>query len=143
MTRQVVLSEVSPTAERLPDRRTGKRAVHGVGGVVLAAHGLVHLMGAGQLRYADADPAPGSAAGVAVGMVWLAAALLFLLAAVLLVRRRPEWRSAAVLGVVASVPVLLPVAATAGAGLVVDGAILAAVWASSGPAVGPLGRVRR
>ena len=59
--------------------------------VVMAAHGLVHLMGVsllwqlgepGQLRYADAVPAPGSAAAYVAGGLWLVAAVLFVAAAV-------------------------------------------------------------
>jgi hypothetical protein len=61
---------------------------------VMAAHGLIHLMGVallwqlgepGQLRYADAVPASGSAAGYLAGGLWLAAAVLFVAAAALLV----------------------------------------------------------
>ncbi len=61
--------------------------------VVMAAHGLVRLMGVallwklgepGGLRYADAVPAPGSAAGYVVGGLWLVAAVLFVTTGVLL-----------------------------------------------------------
>jgi len=50
--------------------------------VIIAAHGLVHLMGVsllwklgepGRLRYADAVPAPGTAAGYLAGCLWLRA----------------------------------------------------------------------
>ncbi len=48
--------------------------------VLIAAHGLIHLMGVallwklgqvGQLRYATAVPAPGSTAAYLVGGMWL------------------------------------------------------------------------
>jgi hypothetical protein len=106
--------------------------------VVIAAHGLVHLMGVsllwklgepGQLRYADAVPAPGTVAGYLVGGLWLAAAVLFVMAAVLLVTGRP-WRLAALAGVAVSVPVIGLAPGLAVAGLVVDGLILALVVVS-------------
>jgi hypothetical protein len=88
--------------------------------VVIAMHGLLHLMGVallwklgqpGGLRYADAVPAPGSAAAYVVGGLWLLAAVLFVAAAVLLMARRAAWRITAFAAVVVSVPVigLMPV----------------------------------
>jgi hypothetical protein len=101
--------------------------------LVLAGHGLVHLMGVallwklgepGPLRYSDAAPAPGSTAGYLVGGLWLAATVLFVLAAALLVARRAEWRLAALAGVIISVPVIGLAPGKAVAGLVVDGLVL-------------------
>jgi hypothetical protein len=72
--------------------------------VVITAHGLIHLMGVallwklgqpGGLRYAPAVPAPGSTAGYVVGGLWLAAAVLFVTAAVLLAAGRAAWRMTA------------------------------------------------
>ena len=69
--------------------------------VLIAAHGLIHLMGVallwklgqvGQLRYAIAVPAPGSTAAYLVGGMWLVAAVLFVTAAVLLAAGRAAWR---------------------------------------------------
>ena len=69
--------------------------------VLIAAHGLIHLMGVvllwrigepGQLRYADAVPAPGSTAGYLVGGLWLVAAMLFVASAILLAAGRSTWR---------------------------------------------------
>jgi hypothetical protein len=106
--------------------------------VVIAAHGLVHLMGVsllwklgepGQLRYADAVPAPGTVAGELAGGLWLVAAVLFVMAAVLLATGRP-WRLAALAGVAVSVPVIGLAPGQAAAGLAVDGLILVLVVVS-------------
>ena len=107
--------------------------------VVIAAHGLVHLMGVallwklgepGQLRYADADPTPGSATGYLIGGLWLAAAVLFVIAAVLLAARRASWRIVALAAAAVSVPVIGVASGQAIAGLVIDGAVLIGVAAS-------------
>ena len=107
--------------------------------VVIAVHGLIHLMGVallwklgqpGQLRYAGAVPAPDSAAGYVVGGLWLLAAVLFVAAAVLLVAGRAAWRMTAVAGVVVSVPVIGLMPAQAVAGLVIDGLVLVLVAVS-------------
>jgi hypothetical protein len=107
--------------------------------VVIAAHGMVHLMGValswklgepGQLRYADAEPAPGSTAGYLVGSLWLAAALLFVIAAFLLAARRASWRIVALAAVAISAPVIGLASGQAIAGLVVDGVVLIGVAAS-------------
>jgi hypothetical protein len=106
--------------------------------VVIAAHGLVHLIGVsllwqlgepGQLRYADAVPAPGSAAAEVIGGLWLLAAVLFVMAAVLLATGR-AWRPAALAGVVVSAPVIGLAPGQAAAGLAIDGLILALVAVS-------------
>jgi len=102
-------------------------------GVVLIAHGLIHLMGTalqwrigevGDLRYADAAATPGSGAGIAVGLGWLAAAVLIVVAGILLLARRPRWRGWALIGTVVSVAVIALHPAPAVAGLVVDGLVL-------------------
>jgi hypothetical protein len=107
--------------------------------VVIAAHGLIHLMGVallwklgevGQLRYATAVPAPGGAAGYVVGGLWLLAAVLFVAAAILLVTARAAWRWTALAGVVVSAPVIGLMPGQAVAGLVIDGLVLAVVAAS-------------
>jgi ABC-2 type transport system permease protein len=109
------------------------RAVAIAAAMVIAAHGLVHLMGVsllwklgepGQLRYADAVPAPGSAAAYVVGGLWLVAAALFVTAAVLLAAGRPAWRLIALAGIVMSAPVIGLAPGQAVAGLVVDGLVL-------------------
>ena len=103
---------------------------------VIAAHGLIHLMGVallrkpgevGQLRYADAAPAPATAAGYVAGALWLVAAVLFVAAAVLLAAGRAAWRITAVAGVVVSVPVIGLMPGQAMAGPVIDGLVLVAV----------------
>jgi hypothetical protein len=122
---------------------TGPVIVRWAGGAVLALHGLIHLMGVvllwklgqpGDLRYADMSPVAGSVAGLAVGVVWLAGAALFVFAAALLVSSRSGWRAAALAAVVLSVPVLGPSASMASAGLVVDAAVLLFVILTSGSA---------
>jgi hypothetical protein len=116
----------------------GRPAVIAVA-VLIAAHGLVHLMGVsllwklgepGQLRYADAVPEPGTAAAYLVGGLWLAAAVLFVAAAVLLAAGRAAWRMTALAGVVVSVPVIGLAPGQAVAGLAVDGLVLVLVAAS-------------
>ena len=107
--------------------------------VAITVHGLVHLMGVallwklgqpGQLRYADAVPAPGSAGAYLVGGLWLAAAVLFVTAAVLLVTGHAAWRVTALAGVVISAPVIGLAPGQAVAGLVVDGLVLVLVAVS-------------
>jgi hypothetical protein len=109
-----------------------------VGALVLAVHGLVHLMGVallwrwgepGELRYADAHPEAGSAAGIAVGGIWLVAVVLFLLTAGLLAGRRPAWRPVGLLASLVSIAVLVPSASIAWPGLAVDAAVVVAVAA--------------
>lgn len=126
-------------AEVTPDRLGRARLVMIAAAVVIAAHGLIHVMGAallwklgqpGQLRYADAVPAPGSPAGYAAGGLWLVAAALFVAAAVLLVAGRAAWRPAAVAAVVASASVIGLAPGKAVAGLVVDGLVLVLVAVS-------------
>jgi hypothetical protein len=121
-----------------PGHRVWARIAVVASAVVIAAHGLVHLMGVsllwklgepGQLRYADAVPTPGSMAGYLAGGLWLAAAVLFVMAAVLLATGQP-WRLAALAGVTVSVPVIGLAPGQAAAGLVVDGLILALVVVS-------------
>ena len=107
--------------------------------VLIAAHGLIHLMGVallwklgqvGQLRYATAVPAPGSTAAYLVGGMWLVAAVLFVTAAVLLAAGRAAWRLTALAGVVVSAAVIGLMPGQAVAGLVIDGLILALVAVS-------------
>ena len=124
---------------RSGNHRGWARAAVIAAAVVIAAHGLVHLMGVallwklgepGQLRYADADPAPGSAAGYLMGGLWLAAAVLFVIAAVLLVARRASWRIVALVAAAVSAPVIGLASGQAIAGLVIDGVVLIGVAAS-------------
>ncbi|WP_448617730.1 hypothetical protein [Geodermatophilus sp. URMC 65] len=115
------------------------RSLRAVAALVLAGHGLIHLLGVallwrwgqpGGLRYDDVSPAAGSLPGMIVGGVWLAATLLFLLTAVLLVGGRPAWRPIGLLAALVSIAVLLPSASIALAGLVIDAAVLIAVAAA-------------
>jgi hypothetical protein len=124
--------------EPQPGHRVWARVAVTAIAVVIAAHGLVHLMGVsllwklgepGQLRYANAVPPPGTVVGCLAGGLWLVAALLFVMAAVLLAAGRP-WRLAALAGVTVSVPVIGLAPGLAAAGLVVDGLILALVVVS-------------
>lgn len=102
----------------------GRRA----GAALLLGHGLAHLIGVallwnlgepGWLRSVDLSPVPGSAAGLAVGALWLVAAAGFVAAGGAVLTGRPWWR--VTLGaVVVSCAALLPSAQAAAAGLVVD-----------------------
>ena len=123
---------------RSGNHRGWARAAVTAAAVVIAAHGLVHLMGVallwklgepGQLRYADAVPAPGSTAGYLVGGLWLVAAAAFVVAAVLLAARRASWRVVALAAVAVSAPVIGLAPGQAIAGLVVDGVVLIGVAA--------------
>ncbi len=107
--------------------------------VVMAAHGLVHLMGVallwklgepGGLHYSDVAPSPGTAAGYVVGGLWLAAVLLFVAAAVLLIAGRSAWRPIALAGVAVSVPVIAVSPYLAVWGLIADGLVLLLVAVS-------------
>jgi hypothetical protein len=102
-------------AEMRSDRLGWARLTAIAAPVVIAVPGLIYLMGVellwklgqpGGLRYADAVPTPGSAAGYVVGGLWLLAAVLFVAAAVLLMAGRATWRMTALAGVVVSVPVI-------------------------------------
>lgn len=97
--------------------------------VVMGAHGLVHLMGValawrlaepGELTYADLSVEPGSAAGLGLGGVWLAACLGLAGAAVLLLLRRDAWWWTAAGGVGLSLVVTLLEVRTAPVGLAVS-----------------------
>ena len=126
-------------AEIRSDRLGWARLTVIAAAVVIAVHGLIHLMGVellcklgqpGGLRYADAVPTPGSAAGYEVGGLWLLAAVLFVAAAVLLVAGRAAWRMTALAGVVVSVPVIGLMPGQAVRGPVIDGLVLAVVAVS-------------
>lgn len=122
-----------------PGHRAWARVAVIATAVVITVHGLVHLMGVsllwklgepGQLRYADAVPAPGTVAAELAGGLWLLAAVMFVTAAILLVAGRAAWRLAAVAGVAISVPVIGLAPGQAVAGLAVDGLILVLVVVS-------------
>jgi hypothetical protein len=116
---------------------------HLIGALVLAAHGAIHLMGfvllwnVGQpsgLAYADMRPTPGTPGGEAVGLVWLAAALLFLMGASLLATRRPGWDRFTLAGALVSLPALLAVIGTAATGVALDAVIVASLIIGRAPA---------
>ena len=134
---EIVVGESRST--RSGNHRGWVRAAVIAAAVVVAAHGLVHLMGVallwkigepGQLRYTDAVPAPGSTAGYLVGGLWLAAGAAFVAAAVLLAARRAPWRIVALAAVAVSAPVIGLAPGQAIAGLAVDGVVLIAVVTS-------------
>ncbi len=121
-----------------PGHQAWARAAVIAAAVVIAAHGLVHLMGVsllwklgepGQLRYADAAPAPGTTAAYLVGALWLVAAVLFVAAGILLATGR-AWRLVALAAVAVSVPVIGLAPGQAVAGLVVDGLVLVLIAVS-------------
>jgi hypothetical protein len=84
----------------------------------------------GQLDYAGAEPAPGSTTGYLVGSLWLVAALLFVIAAVLLAAGRASWRIVALAAAAISTPMIGLESGQAIAGLVLDGVVLIGVAAS-------------
>jgi hypothetical protein len=125
--------------ELQPGHRAWARVAVIAAAAVIAAHGLVHLMSVsllwklgepGQLRYADAVPAPGTVAGELAGGLWLLSAVLFVTAAILLVAGRAAWRLAALAGVAISAAVIGLAPGQAIIGLVVDGLIVALVTVS-------------
>jgi hypothetical protein len=127
----------------LANRRFARnRAVHRAGVVarwsavaVLAGHGLIHAMGVtllwrlgepAALQYADGTPDPGSVAGLAAGVVWAVAGLLFVAAAVLLAARRRRWLPVAVAAAAVSLPAVLLMAGAAPVGVAADALVLLA-----------------
>ena len=66
-----------------------------------------------------------------MGVLWLVAAVLFIVAGGLLVLDRPSWRQVAVIGVIFSVPALAMSAGVATAGLVLDTLVVIAVVVSA------------
>lgn len=104
------------------------------GAVLLAGHGLVHLMGVallwrlgrpGGLRFDDVHPAAGSVAGLVAGGLWLGVTVLFVLSAVLLVARR-RWWPVAFTAAILSLAVLVPSVSITVAGIIVDMAVICA-----------------
>lgn len=103
------------------------------GGVVLVLHGLIHIVGflllwriaeLGDFTYDMATPEAGTWPGRVVGVAWLVAAALFVVAGLLLVAGRATWRAPALAGVIVSTPALLVDAGDAPAGLVVNAVVL-------------------
>lgn len=107
--------------------------------VVIAAHGLVHVMGVAllwrlaefrNLHYSDAVPGAGTIPGYLVGCLWLLATIMFVTAAILLALGKRAWRTAALAAVVISVPVVSLSYGQAWMGLVVDAIVLTLVLAT-------------
>jgi len=107
--------------------------VRWVAAIFVALHGLVHLMGVvllwklaepGGLRYADAVPVPGTAAGYVIGLGWLAAGAVLVVAAWLLAMRKPVWPVIALVGALLSSAVILVNPGQAYAGLIANAAVL-------------------
>ncbi|TNB67767.1 hypothetical protein FHJ30_20155 [Arthrobacter sp. BB-1] len=107
--------------------------------LVLMGHGLIHVMGfvlflrmgePGDLRYTGALPEPGTLTGTAAGILWFAAAGVFLASAVLLLAARPFWRCLTLAGVTVSVPLVALNLHMALAGFIVDVVLLALIVAA-------------
>lgn len=107
--------------------------VRTVAGVVLALHGAIHVIGfvllwriaeLGDFTYDTATPEAGTWAGRFVGIAWLVAALLFVVAGGLLATGRASWRRPALAGLIVSTPALLVAVSEAAAGLVLNVALL-------------------
>jgi hypothetical protein len=131
-------ARMAAAGQHLPGHSAWERAVVPAAAIVMAAHGLVHLIGMillwklgqpGQLRYADAFPAPGTGPGYLAGALWLAAAVLFVLAAALLMTGRGGWRLPALAGVIISAPVIGLTPDESATGLAVDAVVLAVLVA--------------
>lgn len=102
--------------------------------LVLIGHELIHVMGfvlflrlgePGDLRYSGALPEPGTLAGTAAGILWLAAAGTFLASAVLLLVARPLWRHLTLAGAIISVLLVVLNLHMALDGFIVDARLLA------------------
>jgi hypothetical protein len=124
------------SARRSPFLTWAPTGLLGPAALLMAAHGLVHLIGVflywriaepGELRYTDLSPEPGTVPALLVGAVWLAAAVLFVLAAASLLRRQRTWWWIALAATVVSLPVLVLAADVAPIGLILDGLILTAL----------------
>ena len=105
--------------------------------VVVVLHGLIHLLGAAKgLGWADVTQLK-EPISTAMGVAWLAAAVLVVLAGVLLIIRARWWWVVGAVAVVASQTVILTLWSDAKAGTVANIILLAAVvygYASQGPA---------
>lgn len=104
--------------------------------VIMAAHGLLHGIGVvllwhllepGTLRYSDAHPTPGTPLADVFGVMWLLAALTFLLAATLLAVGRTSWRGFALAAAVLSIVAATPSASIAIVGIAIDIAVIVVV----------------
>jgi len=105
--------------------------------VVVVLHGLIHLLGAAKgLGWADVTQLK-EPVSAAMGVAWLAAAVLVVLAGVLLIIRARWWWVVGAVAVVASQTVIFTLWSDAKAGMVANIILLAAVvygYASQGPA---------
>jgi hypothetical protein len=108
-----------------------------LGGSILAAHGLAHLIGVASLselfepsnlRYGHAVPTLGTVPGYFVGALWLVAAALFVIAGAQLIAGRGRWATVAVAGVALSTPVMVLDPRQAVAGLVVNAFVVGLVF---------------
>ena len=109
-------------------------------GFLLGLHGAVHGMGLvllwrlaepGTLRYTDAAPDPGTAAGYLAGAGWLTAGVAFVVGAFLLVRRDHRWLPVTTAAAIVSLLLISLMAAQAPVGVAVDAVTLvicAALW---------------
>ena len=104
--------------------------------VVVVLHGLIHLLGAAKgLGWADVTQLK-EPVSAAMGVAWLAAAVLVVLAGVLLIIRARWWWVVGAVAVVASQTVILTLWSDAKAGTVANVILLVAVvygYASQGP----------
>ncbi|MEC3982687.1 hypothetical protein [Amycolatopsis sp. H20-H5] len=127
--------DLEPNAVQSDQPATRTRIVRSAAAVLLTAHGVVHLLGVplqwklaelGDLRYADAYPAPGTPAGIVAGALWLLAGVLFFAGAALVVRGDGRWRTVVLLAAAVLSPLVIANASTAMGGVVVDAALVIA-----------------
>jgi hypothetical protein len=114
-----------------------RTVVRRVVAVVVVLHGLIHLLGAAKgLGWADVTQLK-EPISTAMGVAWLAAAVLVVLAGVLLIIRARWWWVVGAVAVVASQTVIFTLWSDAKAGTVANIILLAAAvygFASQGPA---------
>ncbi|SFD45315.1 hypothetical protein [Streptomyces aidingensis] len=126
------MSRTHPGGAARPGRWTG-RAAPAAAGLVIVAHGLMHLAGTllfwelaepGGLGSADAVPAAGSVAGFAVGGLWLWAGGTFVAAGLMPALGNRRWAPPAALAAAVSLPLLLLMFPVTAPGIAVDAGLL-------------------
>jgi hypothetical protein len=114
-------------------------AVRIVGGILLIAHGLIHLMGTavlwhiaevGDLHYGGVVPATPAWIATLAGGEWLVAAVVFVAAGVVLMMGRRGWLWLTLGAVILSLPAVIMNAQFAAAGIVLDVLLVLAVAAA-------------
>lgn len=114
----------------------GRRVVRRVVGVVVVAHGLLHLLGAAKGLGWFTVPSLSEPVDAVTGAAWLVAALLVVVSGVLLATSTPRWWLGCAVAAAVSQAVLVTSWSDARAGTVVNLLLLGAAvygWAAQGP----------